>query len=310
MPVIYIDVLLALNLFIDFLLLSAVSRILRLPPKRIRLVLGAVAGSGCSCLLFLPALSPPASLIIKTICACAIVRIAFVWRGFMLYIKQLAAFLVASALFAGIAFAIWFFAAPEGFYVINGVVYYNVSPLMLTALTVVSYLAISLYDRLTHKRMALGQEYRLIIDCGGGPVGLRTLYDTGHHVTDVFSGSPVAVVRYGAVEACLPENLRKSVCFALDGLNAVRPGWKEQASIAAAVGSRLRLIPVKTVGGTSLLPAFAPPHMELVSNRGNADVTGAYIAVCKVLGRGEYDAIIGTDLVNLLERSGSSCRKR
>lgn len=312
MPVIYIDVLLALNLFIDFMLLSAVSRILRLPPKRFRLVLGGIAGSACSCLLFLPALPAPASLFIKFLCACMIIRVAFVWHNFMLYIKQLAAFLVASAIFAGIAFAIWFFAAPSGFYVINGVVYYNVSPLMLTVLTVVSYFAISIYDRLTHKRMAQGQEYRLIVDCGIGAVGLRTLYDTGHHVTDVFSGSPVVVVRYGAIESCLPDNLRQSISSSLDQNNSNH--YKDNGqdtAVTTAVRAKLRMIPLHTVSGTGLLPAFTPNHMDLFSSQGTtADITGAYVAVCRVLGRGEYDAIIGTDLVSLLERSGSSCRKR
>ena len=44
MPVIYIDVLLALNLWIDFILLLATARILRLPRRRWRMVLGALLG--------------------------------------------------------------------------------------------------------------------------------------------------------------------------------------------------------------------------------------------------------------------------
>ena len=52
MPVIYLDVLVVLNWFIDFLLLSSTSRILRLPFKRWRLVLGALLGGISSCLIF------------------------------------------------------------------------------------------------------------------------------------------------------------------------------------------------------------------------------------------------------------------
>lgn len=312
MPVIYIDVLLALNLFIDFLLLSAVARILRLPPKRLRLVLGGIVGSACSCLMFLPTLPAPFSIIIKLAAACLIVRISFVWRNLILYIKELVAFLIISAMFAGIAFAIWFFAAPSGFYVINGVVYYNISPLALTALTVVSYLAISLYDHFTHKRIALGQDYRLLIDCGKGTAGLRTLYDTGHHVTDVFSGSSVAVVRYGAIETFLPEDLREAISLSLEQNNSSKYSEDENnTATATAVRTHLRMIPLHTVSGTGLLPAFSPLHINLVSSKGaNADITGTYIAVCRILGRGEYDAIVGTDLVNLLERSGSFCREQ
>ena len=49
MPVIYIDVLLALNLWIDFILLLATARILRLPRRRWRMVLGALLGAATSC---------------------------------------------------------------------------------------------------------------------------------------------------------------------------------------------------------------------------------------------------------------------
>jgi stage II sporulation protein GA (sporulation sigma-E factor processing peptidase) len=304
MPVIYIDVLLALNLFIDFLLLSAVARILRLPHKRLRLVMGAIAGSISSCILFLPPLPAPLSMLIKIVCACIIIKISFRWLNIILYIKQLAVFLVSSALFAGIAFAVWFFAAPSGFYVINGIVYYNVSPLVLTVLTVISYLVISLYDRLTHKRIAVGQDYRLIIDCGSGSVGLRALYDTGHHVTDVFSGKPVAVVRFGAIEPYLSDQLRGAILSALDySENAAA-----ESNTSIAVRTRLRMIPFKTVSGTGLLPAFCPERMVIFSSQGtNADISGSYLAICRVLGRGEYDAIVGTDMINLLERSSSSC---
>ena len=81
MPVIYIDVLLALNLFIDFLLLSAVARILRLPYRRLRLVAGAAAGSAFSAVLFLPPLPAPVSILIRAACACIIIKIAFRWRA-------------------------------------------------------------------------------------------------------------------------------------------------------------------------------------------------------------------------------------
>lgn len=296
MPVIYIDVLLALNLFIDFLLLSAVARVLRLPYRRLRLVAGAAAGSAFSAVLFLPPLPAPVSVLIRVACACIIIKIAFRWRGVVLYIKQLSVFLVSSALFGGIAFAIWFFAAPSGFYVINGIVYYDVSPLVLTALTVASYFAISLYDRLTHKRLAAGRDYRLIIDCGGGRADLRALYDTGHHMTDVFSGKPVAVVRFGAIEPFLSDKLRSSILPLLDYSETAK------ADCVAAAGARIRMIPLKTVSGAGLLPAFCPKYMALRTlNGGDADLSGCFVAVCRVLGRGEFDAIIGTDMACLAE---------
>ncbi|MDD3693550.1 MAG: sigma-E processing peptidase SpoIIGA [Oscillospiraceae bacterium] len=310
MPVIYIDVLLALNLFIDFLLLSAVARILRLPQKRIRLVFGALTGSICSCLVLLPDLPAPLPFLIKISSACLIVRIAFSWRTAILFIKQLAAFLVASALFAGIAFAVYFFAAPTGLYVVNGVVYYDVSALTLTLLTVLSYFALIIYDKLTHKRIAHGHEYRLKVTTGKDEIDLRALYDTGHHATDAFSGNPVVVVGLKAIEQHLPDDLLNAIRSVLDNCNSIQKKEVEYTDKlpVAAVGLKLRLIPFHTVNGTGLLPAFKPAKIEISTAQGiSADATGAYVAVCKVLGRGDYDAIIGPDMLNLFERSKKSC---
>ena len=302
MPVIYLDVLLALNLFIDFLLLTATGRILRLARKRWRLVLGAGVGAASCCLVLVPALPGPLSLLFKLAAACLIIRVAFRWQGVRAYIKQLLVFLVASSVFAGLAFALWFFAAPDGFYVLDGVVYYNASPLLLAALTVVSYFALSLYERFTRKRAPEGRDYRLMIDAGAGKAVLRALYDTGHHVTDVFSGSPVAIVRYEALAPCLPEELRQAVRGAMSRGGAIED---------AAVKSRLRMIPLRTVSGTGLLPAFQPRSAVLGTPAGrSADVTGIYLAVCDTLGRGEYDALIGTDIVSLLETGEVTAESR
>ena len=293
MPVIYIDVLLALNLFIDFLLLTATGRVLRLPRKRGRLVLGSMLGAASCCLVLIPGLPDPLSLLLKLGAAALIVRISFRWQSAAAYIKQLLVFLVVSAVFAGLAFALWFFAAPDGFYVLDGVVYYNVSPLLLVALTVLSYFILAIYDRFTHKNAPVGRDYRLSVDGGGREKDLRALYDTGHHVTDVFSGSPVAIVRYDAREAVLS-------AMRTDSFSPT------EGSVSTAVKSRLRMIPLRTVSGTGLLPAFQPKKAVLSTQAGKrADVSGIYIAVCEVLGRGEYEAIIGADMVSLLETGRS-----
>lgn len=308
MPIIYIDVLLALNLFIDFLLLSSVTRILRIPKRRIRLVLGALVGSICSCLIFLPDMPALLFLLIKLISAGLIIRIAFAWHSTMLYIKQLAAFIVSSSLFAGLASAIYFFTAPKGLYVVNGIVYYDVSPLTLTALTIISYFVLSIYDRITHREMAPGHQYSVTITTEKGTVRLNALYDTGHHAIDVFSGSPVIVTRLGTIEPYLTDDLICSIESVLSyTCRNNTPAFGDIKS-DSAVGVKLRLVPFRTVKGTGLLPAFSPQKITLNTPAGlSTDITGVYVAVCRVLGRGEYDAIIGPDLLNLLEGRKKPC---
>ncbi len=294
MRVIYIDVLMALNLFIDFLLLTVTARLLRRPRKRWRLVLGALLGAACACLIFLPAMPALLSMLVKLAAAALIVKVSFAWAGPLGYLKELVTFFVAGTLFAGMAYAFWFFAAPEGFYVVNGVVYYDVSPLMLVALTVLSYGVLWLYDRLTRQKAPEGCDYRLLVDFGEGEASLKTLYDTGNHLTEAFSGSPVAVVCTEAVKAVLPAALAAQAA----GLSDAAASGE---ALSAAPGG-LRLIPYRSVGGNGLLPAFRPRKMLLINGRGaGRDVTGAYVALTSALGRGDYEALIGCELAGVFD---------
>ena len=291
MQIIYIDVLLALNLFIDFLLLSVTARLLHRPFRRWRMVLGAAFGAGCSCLIFLPEMAAWVSVVIKLAAAACIIKLTFSWAGIGQFLKESLVFFVASTVFAGLAFAVWFFAAPEGFYVVNGVVYFDVPPLMLVLLTVCSYGLLWLYDRFTNKKTALGCEYRLLVAFGTESASLKALYDTGNHLTETFSGSPVAVVSRSAVEDILPQAV-------LDTMRLAENRW--QGETDAARGSAMRLVPYRSVGGDGLLPAFKPDKMTLVSAAGICrDVTGAYIALCENLGSGGYEALIGSDMAVL-----------
>ncbi len=302
MPVIYIDVLLALNLWIDFVLLLATARLLRLPRKRWRMVLGALVGAASACLVFLPSLPAPLSVGIKLAAAGVILLVAFPWRGVRPYIKAVVVFFVISTLFAGLAAALYFFAAPPGFYVVNGVVYYDVSPLMLVLLTVISYGVLCLFDRFTRKKAPLGGEFRLLVTCGGATVALRVLYDSGNSLVEPFSGSPVAVVRRASLGAVLPAEVAAALRGAAEApvarvaLAAPAAGGQETA---VALKSRLRLVPFRSVGGDGLLPAFRPDHLTVVAGDGaGRDITGAYVAVTETLGRGEFDGLIGSDIAD------------
>ena len=133
---------------------------------------------------------------------------------------------------------------------VGGVVYYDVSPLTLVLLTVVSYGALCLYDRFTRKKAPLGRDYRLLVTCGGRTAAVRALYDSGNSLTELFSGSPVAVVRRAALESVLPaevrEALRDPAAFVSGEAGAGNGG------AAAAVRSRLRLVPFRSSPGVHL----------------------------------------------------------
>lgn len=293
MPVIYLDVLLAVNLLIDFLLLSATAYLLHIPVRRWRLVVAAVAGAASATLILLPPLPTLASLGIKLALAACLVRIAFAWNGLARFIKQCWLFFVVSVVFVGVAFGLWTAFSPRGMTVVNGVVYYDVPPGLLVLFSVISYLLLRLYDRITRKKAPRQQIYRLRIDGGAGMVELNALYDTGHHITEQFSGSPVVIVQWHELAGCLPVNLQQSLQRLLDG-------QPDDLSAHAALKNRLRLIPIHTMGGDGCLPAFRPVGMTVSDGTHTVGIDGAYIAVSHELKSREYQALFGNDIAELL----------
>lgn len=65
MPVLYLDVLIAVNLLIDFLLLSAAARILRLPVRRAGFWLVHLLGLLSCCMILLPPLPAAVSVLLN-----------------------------------------------------------------------------------------------------------------------------------------------------------------------------------------------------------------------------------------------------
>lgn len=74
---IYVDVLVVINIFINYFLLSAASLIVRLKPKRIRLAAGAVTGGAYSLVIFLPNIPNILSVFMNFCMSVLLVLIAF-----------------------------------------------------------------------------------------------------------------------------------------------------------------------------------------------------------------------------------------
>ncbi|MBR7093047.1 MAG: sigma-E processing peptidase SpoIIGA [Clostridia bacterium] len=271
MPVIYLDVLIILNWVIDFVLLHATAFILHLPYRTWRLVAaGAVGGAG-SCIVLLP-LSAWPGLLCKLLLALLITLTAFGWNGYRPWLEHTAVFFIVSSVFAGIACAVWFFAAPRGMRMVQGVLYYDISVPWLIALTAGAYLLLRLADRLLCPRIPAGQIYPMEIGTEKGTVCLQALYDTGASPADVFSGRPAVVAERGALAAVLPAD------FPLD--------------VQALPARGVRLIPVRTLSGPALLPAFKARRLRI----GDTALPGVYVAVTPTLGGQGYQALFGREV--------------
>ncbi len=277
MPVIYLDVLIALNWLIDFVLLSATQKMLHIPVKRFRVILGALIGGCSACIVLLPTLPTAIQLAVNVAVAAEMIAVAFPLCRWMVFLKRTIVFLVISLLFSGVIAFFCRFLQGETLLVHNGEVYADLSPLTLTVFALITYGIMRLCEYWTRRRMPKGGEYRLRIWDGEQEYVGRALCDTGLHLQEPFSGASVIVLERTAAEVCLTSEIKQAI---------------DQQKVCP----RLRMIPYRTVGGEGLLPAFRPRRVQLGRlGETEQDISGVYVALCDELGCGEYEALIGTE---------------
>ncbi len=277
MTVIYVDMLLGLNLVIDYILVCGCARVLQLPASRGRLIAAAGVGALSSLLILLPPLPAALSLLCKLGTALLMVPIAFARVTFRRFCKAVVTLFVLSALFAGVCNGLYLLFRPTAVTVQSGIVYMPIPPLLLLFLTTVSYGVLCLYDRITRQRLAKDAAYRVEIRHNGEQITLYALYDSGHYLRDTFSGAPVILVERAALGA-----LQTQAQPALAGVNS----------------SPMRYIPFSSIGGSGVLPSFRPQEVLLHSGGNTVAVDPVWIAVCERLGKGDYRALIGPDIAN------------
>ncbi|MBR2320157.1 MAG: sigma-E processing peptidase SpoIIGA [Clostridia bacterium] len=282
--VIYIDMLLALNWWIDFLLLLAVRRAMGGNGKSWRLAVGALVGAFSCLVLFLPPVSVWVSLLIRLSAAALMVSVAFGIRQRHNWIRSVILLFALSAGLAGVCGAFYFFLAPQGFYVFNGVVYYSIPPLLLVGLTVLCYGLLWLFEQVLRRRAPREHLYRVRIAYAGRSVTFSCLYDSGNHLTEPFSGKPVLVVERQVAEALLTY---------IPAVSDLPAGW--------------RLVPYNTLGGNGLLPAFQSADVTAFIQGSEHPLPACYVAVCDSLGKGEYQGLMGADMAeNLARKDGKA----
>ena len=118
MTTIYIDILVCLNVIVNYFLLLASGKFLSRPYKRWRILLGAFLGGLYSLYILLPQLAQWFTILVELAMAATITLTAFGRKGIL---KTCSCFFAMSFLFAGSMFLLWKTAAPKNLIINNGV---------------------------------------------------------------------------------------------------------------------------------------------------------------------------------------------
>lgn len=264
MQTVYVDVLLVLNWVIDYLLLRLTAHFLRLSVSRKRLVLGAGVGAFGALVILLPPLPWGLDVLVKLLLSAAVIAAAFGVKSPRAFLRAGLSFFFLSFAFAGVLVAVWAVFAPQGLFVKNSVVYFDVPPLLLIFLALGVYVFLRIVQRLCGRGAVKDTACTLKLTLGGAHASLSARVDTGCTLKEPFSGLPVIVVA---------------------GTALPRPGTPP------------RIIPYASVGGEGLLPAWRPESVCLQFPDKEIHPSLCYVAFSERPLSGAVQALLPPDLL-------------
>lgn len=269
--IIYVDVLLAVNFIVNFLLLRITALLCRKRPTLFRLTLGAAIGAVGSLSIFLPPMPRLCGIIYRAALTAAVTAAVFCRCKPMVFVSAMIKLLLSSMLLCG-ALSLWQFCfSPVGFIQKNGVIYFDIGAFALIFCCVLGYIAASLLSRVM-SAVPNRQLCTVSIFENGSSCVFTALVDTGSSLKEPFSGLPAAVCERAAVSRVIP-----------DGFDELLSG--------KTVSGRIRLIPYRAVGISGVLPAFLPERVVFTTEDGESCEAACYIAVTEQSFEGGWGGI-------------------
>lgn len=264
MQVIYLDTLICVNLFIDYVILSAVKKILHIRGRLLRVLLGATFAGVSTVAVFLPFYTQFVSIMYKLIVSAITVLISFGYQGIRKLITRTLTFTGISILLCGSVLAIELIWNPSRTMVYNDVLYFDISPSFLITVTLAVYFILYIYKTITEKHKLSCAIHSVMISIGNTEkLSFESAVDTGCNLKEPFSGLPVIIVEEELLyNISIPDNKK-------------------------------RIIPLSTISGTDTMTGFRPDKVYIDNN----EVTkGCYIGICKNKLQGEIKSIMGEEL--------------
>ncbi len=279
---VYADVLLVINLFVNYALLLCSSIIMKNSASRLRVLLGASIGAFYGLVIFLPEIPKIFELILRLAVTGLIVIGTFGFKNLRYFLRCFFTFFAVSFAFGGIMLVLWVTVAPVGMVYNNGAVYFDIDLAVLAVSTVISFAVVSLISHFTSRRAPKESMALVKVVRDNKTVSATALIDTGNSLCETFSGYPVALGEYGTFQKLLPT----SVTDFLDG-KEIEPS------------ADFRVVTHKTVSGTGILPVFRPDYIEVKTASRTVRTDKVYLAITKNnLAGGEFSVILNPDLLS------------
>ncbi len=273
--IVYVDILICLNTVITYFILLAVKAINRNIIKIIRLVLASLIGGFSSLYILLPQQSAFIEILIKLVLSGIIVSIAFGTESIKKVLRSIFLFFAISFVYAGFMLGFWYIFKPNGMVINNGVIYFQISPVILIFSTVVCYLLIIFLKKFLNKKDEHAEKKKVKILYSGKEYFADCMVDSGNSVKDPVGICKILIIdKQFAFKIFGNETTERVLKLQMDGLNSI-----------------FRVIPYKTVSESSIMPAIKIDK-AIVDNKEISDVL---IGIVNTSFDGDFNGIISNE---------------
>ncbi len=276
--VVYADILLTVNLIVDFILLKITLKILKITPKTVRLVLASFIGATFSLYIFLPQSPTLIELLVQFLMSGALILICIGFGTFKRFIKAVTTLFCVTLIYGGSMIALWQLFKPSGMVINNSVVYFNISPIILIVSTVVGYFLYIIFSKLFTVSSKTAKRCNVTLYALGKSVGLTAIIDTGNSLTDILSNSEIIIV-----DLSIAKTLFCEINIENDPLLA----------------TRYRTIPCHTISGNSIMEGFRCDIGEIYLEDKTITLNNPIIAISKTPIKEDYSAILNPKILDL-----------
>lgn len=292
---VYVDVLFATNLVVNYLLLLATGKLAGRIVNARRLLLASALGALYAASALVCPLNAAYSLPARLAFGLFMVALSFPGQKLQSFITVAVSFYLCSAMAAGTAMALQSYrvsillqnpVVPSD----GDVVHWWIVASSLAVLSVFPVIARAGGFQPGKPLPLMGLE----LEVGGRTLGLTGLVDTGNNLRDPVSNLPVVVVDWEPLRKIMPGEVSAFFLSTWDSM-------PERLS-DTPMGKRLRLIPYESLSGRKgVLPGFRPDHVVILEKNGQRVKKDAIVGVSgeRLSPSGLYQALLHPDLVNL-----------
>lgn len=274
--VIYADILIIVNMIVNYFLLRAAAKITSLEFKSYRILLSSFCGGLFSLIIFIDEIPLFLNFIIKILFMSFMVIIAFKIASFKAFLKYFLAFFAANFIFSGIMLAVNIFIAPNASVYNNGIIYFDINIFTLTLFSVGCYLILTIINRIIKSRTPPKSIYQIRIKYEDKIAECSALFDSGNTLCDCFSGKPVIIAERSFLKNLIDERKIETL-------------------------KNYRIIPFSTISSNGALPSFMADSVGIFVSGKWFFAENIYIGITeKKIVSGGFSALIGAPYFDLI----------